>query len=253
MDLKLKEQFESAFSRYFPGGELPLAYYYSDECGDLSPLPHPSGHRCFIGDLKRVWNGHSACFGIDSMGCMGGKRYTGFTQEISPTITQFLSSGIPGKVHGERYKKSPELAKSAIDALPPFEAPGKYLIVKRWDKLTAEDKPEAVVFFATPDVLSGLFTLVNFDEDGLHGVLAPFTAGCGAIVHHPMAQSASSNPKAILGMFDVSARPFVEPGVLTLAVPMARFERMVANMDESFLITPAWANVRKRMESSEDA
>ena len=253
MDMKLKEQFESAFSRYFPGGELPLAYYYSDECGELSPLPHPSGHRCFIGDLKRVRNGRSACFGIESMGCMGGKRYTGFTQEISPTITQFLSSGIPGKVHGERYKKSPELAKTAIDALTHYDAPVHPLIVKRWDNLTAEDKPDVVAFFATPDVLSGLFTLVNFDEDGLHGVLTPFTAGCGAIVHHPMAQIGSSDPKAILGMFDVSARPFVEAGVLTLAVPMARFQRMVANMDESFLITPAWGNVSKRMAQKPDA
>jgi len=250
--MKLKEQFESAFARYFPGGELPLAYYYADECGELAPLPRPSGHRCFIGDLKRVRNGRSACFNIDSIGCMGGKRYTGFTQKISPTIEHFLSCGIPGKVHGERYKKTPELGKSAVDALPPFKAPGKYLVVKRWDKLNPEDKPLVVVFFAPPDVLSGLFTLVNFDEEGLHGVLTPFTAGCGAIVHHPMAQSASSDPKAILGMFDVSARPVVEAGNLTLAVPMARFQRMVANMEESFLITPAWERVQRRMGSRKD-
>jgi hypothetical protein len=30
-------------------------------------------------------------------------------------------------------------------------------------------------------------------------------------------------------------------------VPMKKFERMVANMDESFLITPSWEKVRARL------
>jgi hypothetical protein len=32
---------------------------------------------------------------------------------------------------------------------------------------------------------------------------------------------------------------------------MAKFARMVANMPESFLITPSWAKVRKRMARQE--
>ena len=51
-------------------------------------------------------------------------------------------------------------------------------------------------------------------------------------------------------MFDVSARPFVPAGVLTFAAPMAKFARMVDNMEESFLITDSWAQVRRRIESS---
>jgi hypothetical protein len=35
--------------------------------------------------------------------------------------------------------------------------------------------------------------------------------------------------------------------MLTLAVPMNKFERMVDNMEESFLITPAWGKVKKRI------
>jgi hypothetical protein len=45
----------------------------------------------------------------------------------------------------------------------------------------------------------------------------------------------------------VSARPFVEEDVLTFAVPIAKFERMVGNMDESFLTTESWAKVRRRI------
>jgi hypothetical protein len=52
-----------------------------------------------------------------------------------------------------------------------------------------------------------------------------------------------------LGMFDVSARPGVPDDRLTFAVPMKRFEQMVRNMDESFLITNSWKTVRDRLTS----
>jgi hypothetical protein len=55
-----------------------------------------------IGVLARVRKGSSLKFGVDSIGCAGGRRYTGFTQDISPTFEHFLSCGIPGKIEGER-------------------------------------------------------------------------------------------------------------------------------------------------------
>ena len=36
-------------------------------------------------------------------------------------------------------------------------------------------------------------------------------------------------------------------GTLTFAVPMTKFLRMVENMGESFLITPTWNVIRKRI------
>jgi hypothetical protein len=48
-------------------------------------------------------------------------------------------------------------------------------------------------------------------------------------------------------MFDVSARPFVPRDVLTFSAPMAKFNRMIANMEESFLITDSWRKVQERI------
>jgi hypothetical protein len=48
-------------------------------------------------------------------------------------------------------------------------------------------------------------------------------------------------------MFDVSARPFVPSDTLTFAAPMRKFVGMVANMEESFLITHSWEKVRQRL------
>jgi hypothetical protein len=44
----------------------------------------------------------------------------------------------------------------------------------------------------------------------------------------------------VLGMFDPSARPCVPVDVLTIAIPMKKFEKMIGSMHESFLITKTW-------------
>jgi hypothetical protein len=50
-------------------------------------------------------------------------------------------------------------------------------------------------------------------------------------------------------MFDVSARPYVSADELTFAAPLNKFEKMVGNMEESFLITESWKKVQKRISS----
>ncbi|NIM97660.1 MAG: hypothetical protein GTO24_06140 [candidate division Zixibacteria bacterium] len=247
MDVKTKDRFMKLWRKYFNGAESPITFYYTDREGCAEPAPPPSGHRCLICDLARVRKGESLYFDIDSLGCGGAKRYTGFTQEIIPNFEYFLSCGIPGKLEGERYKKSPELVREAMKRMPEFEAPAQFIVFKRWDKLEKSDEPEVVIFFAPPDVLSGLFTLASFDEVDPHGVFVPFSAGCGSIVQYPYLEKDSHRPRAVLGMFDVSARPCVPENVLTFAVPMNKFLRMINNTEESFLITASWTKVNQRI------
>jgi hypothetical protein len=64
---------------------------------------------------------------------------------------------------------------------------------------------------------------------------------------YPFVEKESTRPRAVLGMFDVSARPFVPGPTLSFATPMSKFITMVDNMDESFLITKSWKSVRKRI------
>ena len=114
--------------------------------------------------------------------------------------------------------------------------------------LEESDEPDVVVFFAHADVLSGLFTLANFDVSAPSGVFCPFAAGCGTIVQYPYFEKESDCPKAVLGMFDVSARPFVSEDVLSFSVPMNKFVAMIENIEESFLITKSWAKIHKRIK-----
>lgn len=247
MDLERKKKFMELWKKYFGDTELPICFYYTDEEGVAEKAKRATGHVCFIGALAKVRKGQSLCFDVDAIGCRGGKRYLGFSEQLVPRFEYFLSCGIPGRLEGERYKKSPELVKEMLKYMPPFKAPAKFIVFKRWDMLDAADEPAVVIFFAKPDVLSGVFTLVNYDEVEQYGVITPFGAGCSTIVMYPYLEKDAARPRAVLGMFDVSARPFVPKEDLTIAVPMNKFTRMIDNMDESFLITSSWDKVRKRI------
>ena len=208
----------------------------------------PKGHSCLICELAKVRNGNSLAYDTDAVSCGGAKRYLGYTDTIRPNFEYFLSCGIPGKMEGERYIRTPEMVvelQKHQKSIP--EAKGNYIIFKRWDKLEEPDEPAVVIFFAKPDVLSGLFTLANFDQTEPNSTFAPFGAGCGSIVHYPFLEIDSPRPRAVIGMFDPSARPCVPKDTLSFVVPMIKFEKMIGYMEESFLITDTWKTVRKRI------
>lgn len=247
MDMNLKVQFLERWEKYFPGADLPIIFYYTDQKSRGEKSPPPKGHRCFICELAKVRKGKSLLFDIHSIGCGGGKRYLGFSRDLIPDFEYFLSCGREGVVEGERYKKSPELVREWVKHQTPFEAPEKYIVFKRWDRLDENDEPLVVIFFASGDALSGLFTLANFDTSDPFAVITPFCAGCASIVAYPYRELQSDEPRAVLGMFDVSARYCIPAGNLSFAIPWPKFVRMIENMEESFLTTESWKIVRKRM------
>jgi len=253
MDIELRDKFIAGWHKHFDGAELPITFYYTNDEGHAALAKPGELNRCIIGALAEVRKGRSFTFNSESIGCPGGRRYTGYAAQLAPNFEYFLSCGIPGKVMGERYKKSPELVKEAMAFMPAFKAPARFMVWKQWDNLDAADKPAVAVFFASPDALSGLFTLANYDEAEPNGVFAPFGSGCSSMILYPYLEQNAARPRCVVGLFDVSARPFVPPGTLTFAVPLAKLERMAANMGESFLITPSWLAVRKRIAAEHSA
>jgi hypothetical protein len=253
MKKQLIDSFLTKWRTYFGDAELPIVYYYTDAIGDDESRGSTKGHRCIICNLERARERHTYIYDAKTSGCSGAKRYSGYSKKLRANFEYFLSCGIEGKLEGERYKKSPELVRELMKTQPSFEAPGRYLVFKRWDALTERDEPLAVIFFATPDVLAGLFTLANYDRADRFSVIAPMGSGCSSVIYHPLFEAASNHPQCILGMFDVSARPCVPANTLTFAIPMRRFQEMVDNMDESFLITDSWAQVQCRISKDPSA
>jgi len=247
MDLKIKNEFLEKWGKYFGESELPIVFYYMEDPGDIARANIPKGRSCIICELALVRSGTSLAWNVNSLACGGARRYFGYTRKMRPKFEYFLSTGIPDEMEGERYIRTPEMVKEIITNVRCIPAEGKYIVFKRFDQLGPEDEPIGVIFFAMPDVLSGLFTLANFDQAEGNGVIAPFGSGCSAIVHHTYFENEKENPKAVLGMFDPSARPCVPKDTLSFSIPMKKFVKLVGYMDESFLITETWEEIKKRL------
>ncbi|MCJ7631495.1 DUF169 domain-containing protein [Candidatus Bathyarchaeota archaeon] len=250
MDIKFKEDFIVLWKRFFGEAELPVTFYYTNEEGHAELVKPHTIRRCVIAALSLVSKGRAVCFDAESIDCSGGQQCLGFRETFEPEDEYFLSSGIPGKIEGERYLKTPQIAAEALKLMPSFKAPARFIVFKRWDALNELDEPDVVIFFACPDVLSGLFTLANFEEAEPNGVFTPWGSGCSSIVTYPFLEKDSIRPRAVIGMFDVSPRRFVPENTLSFAVPMCKFERMVNNMEESFLTTNSWKAVQKRIQEA---
>ena len=122
MDEKLKKEFVRLWEKYFGAAELPIAFRYCDREGSAERVKPAAGHRCLVCDLAKVRKGKSLCFDVEAIGCYGGKRYLGFSEEIMPNFEYFLSCGIPGKLEGERYKKTPGLVNETMKHWPGFRS-----------------------------------------------------------------------------------------------------------------------------------
>ncbi|MBN1188553.1 MAG: DUF169 domain-containing protein [Dehalococcoidales bacterium] len=247
MDMELKERFTALWRKYFNQAELPLTFEYTADRGRLEGINRASGKGCVMAEISGVRKGISVWFDADSTGCPGGKRYLGFSDRLAPNFEYFLSCGIPGKMEGERYKKTPELVTELLNRWPKFKAPAPCVLFRRWDTLEDQDNPQVVIFFAGADVIAGLFTLFNYDVADPNGVICPMSSGCASIVQNPLVEKDSPNPRAVLGLFDISARPFIGADELTFSLPFNKIAAMVGNMEESFLVTPSWKAIQKRI------
>jgi hypothetical protein len=250
MDISLRDRFISLWQKYFPGADLPLTFEFRDGPGTARKVPPPGGWRCIICQTGQARNGTPLAFDAGSITCRGGLMYTGYSGERPLNFRNFLSNGIPGIVEGEWYKQTPEIVDAWEKLIPSFSSQGKELAFTRWDQLTASDNPEVVIFFARPEVMSGLFTLANFDQGDPNGVICPMGAGCSSIIYYPWLEQQKDNPKAVMGMFDPSARKCVQLDIMTIAFPMKKFAKVIGYMEESFLITPTWDTVKKKIERS---
>ena len=244
MTLQVVSNFLERWAGYFPGAEPPIAFFYSDHPGYDELVRVQKGFACMIAQLASVRRGGRRAFTAGSLRCAGGRRYCGFPTEPNPDLKHFLSTGIPGRVEGLRLKASPDLVTEGDTGIP--QARKTYLVASRLDFLEHDEQPEVVAWFSPPDVLSALFNLVGYSSSDRHSVISPQGAGCGSVVGFPMAEGMREHPRGGLGMFDLSARPYVDPCELTLSVPWSLFLKMAGDMDGSFLEAKAWQGLRKR-------
>lgn len=209
--------------------------------------------------MRNVWlarKQHCAAFlSAQEYGCIGGVYYCSMMRPNLAFIENYVSTGISGTpVHGERYMPNPESVRRFLAEIDPRPAPAKYCIFKPLSLFADGELPEFVIFFARPEVLTGLFTHTVFTTGETDCVVSPFGAGCTNMLAWPSYYQRQGLEKAVLGGFDPSARKYIKPDELTFTVPLSLYEKMLAALPESmFQVDGEWKNVRKKIARSAKA
>ncbi|TFG12516.1 MAG: hypothetical protein EU535_06090 [Promethearchaeota archaeon] len=208
LSVKFKTLFKLRYS--------PIAFYYTDNPPELAYNPKRKLIKhipCIIQLLNGVKSGRTLVLGKTSKNlCPGGLAYLGFRRIING-LENFLSTGIQdpnnGKIilEGERFVKSPELAKQFLGQIPFKKSPTDFAIFTPLEKVNQKEyEPELVIFFVKIDQLAGLIQLANFDN--LNRTMLGIGSGCSTIITEPLAEKEkSSQPRAVVGMLtDILAR-----------------------------------------------
>lgn len=217
--------------------ELPIVFWYSDQ----PEAPAEKVNGCFFKSMSQVRNGKIISLNAETIGCGGGKFYTGFTD---------MPEHVPGFVSlKEKYKKTPDMVVDFIQELQVPKAEKAYLHFARIDKIGSFDKVEGILFLATPDMLAGLATWAFFDSNATDAVSAPFGSGCCSVVTQAILENRKQGKRTFLGFFDPSVRPHFEAELLSFTIPMSRFKEMYHTMRESCLFdTHAWSKLKERIQ-----
>ena len=75
MDLKFRNHFLRQWAKYFGDAELPIAFYYTEDPGNVAKAGIPKGWSCIISELALVRHGKSLSWNVNSLSCGGSRRY----------------------------------------------------------------------------------------------------------------------------------------------------------------------------------
>jgi uncharacterized protein (DUF169 family) len=251
----------------------PVAIIWSDKEIDGAMQFAEGRWGCVMTMFAQAAKGKTTIFSRRAFGCIGGGTGLGFGNQYlnwNGGVTcfyRFLSSGnkdseegceaiasaqttmrreaVDNFIYGERYIKTPELTKKRIEAMPMIDIPSEYVIFKPLKDINEKtERPEVVIFPVNPDQLSALVFLANYARETGDNVVAPFGAGCHTIGILAYEQAKAENPKAIIGLTDLSARRYTASALgheyMTFAVPYKMFEELENNVEGSFLERHAW-------------
>lgn len=257
----------------------PVALLWSDEKPKNAIEFKQGRFGCVMFLFANAARGRTAVFSRETFGCWGGGVGLGFGNRYvdfpggEECFYHFLSSGnknhpsgrMVGEqmknagmndfyddfMEGERYLKGPEQVESFVQSLPIIDIPNPYVILKPLAEVdAAKVQPETITFLADPDQLSALVVLANHGRKGVENVTIPFVAGCQSIGIMAYAQGKSPEPKAVVGLVDLSARKNVRKllgsKLLSFSMPLALFREMENNVETSFFFRNTWKALNGR-------
>jgi len=254
----------------------PVALIWSDEKPEAAMQFQENKWGCVMWLIANAAKGKSSACDIKTFGCFGAGVGLGFGNQYKnfpggeDGFCHFLSSGNASReggmvvaeqikpfmrpesydnfLHGERHIKTPKQVEKFIECLPMMEIPTKYIVFKPLQDVNISiEKPQTVIFFVNPDQLSALTILANYGREGNENVIIPYAAGCQTIGIYPYREAISDNPRAVVGLTDISARVYIRKqlgdDLMSFAVPLSLYDEMEQNIPGSFLERHSWKDL----------
>jgi uncharacterized protein (DUF169 family) len=256
----------------------PVAIIFTDDRPEDAMQFRDGKWGCVMMLFSQAARGRTAVFDRKTFGCFGGGTGLGFGNQYRSfaggldCFYRFLSTGnvsdeegqkarqetgeylrkesYDNFMYGEGYVKSPELVKKFVDKLPIIDVPSRYVMFKPLKNVDEKkEEPRVIVFTVNPDQLAALTVLANYERGSFDNVYAPFAAGCQSIGILAYNEIDKENPRAVIGLIDISARTFstrqLGKDALTFAVPIKMFHEMEGNIEGSFLEKHTWHKLVK--------
>ena len=252
----------------------PVAVVWSDDKPDGAVEFKPGRFGCVVSLFATAaTKGRPGVFSRETFGCWGGgvglgfgNRYEDFPGGVAG-FCYFLSEGNaktergraigeqmkqdPGGarlvgtyLHGERYVKDARLTRDFVAELPMMEIPTTYVVVKPLSQTDDNDDIQNISFFVDPDRLSALVILANYARKGLDNVIMTYAAGCQVMGILAYRELQRDDPRALVGMTDISARRNVRASlgrdIMSFTAPLPLYREMEAQVRGSFLEDHVW-------------
>ena len=229
---------------------------------------------CVVSLLAAVaTKGKTAAFHRESYGCWGGGVGLGFGNqyetfpggvegfcgflahgndhtETGRRIGEQLASGPGARLaddfqRGERYTQTPEGTKRFLDSMPMRDIGQTYVVAKPLHLVDPEtEEVKSVTFFVEPDALSALVILANYSRPEIENVIIPWAAGCQIMGIYGYRELDRPQPRALVGMTDISARHNVRAqfgkNIMSFTMPWPLFLEMEKNSENCFLQRETW-------------
>ena len=253
-----------------------VALIWADERPEEAMEFAPGKWGCVMFHLAAAAKGKTAAASRETFGCWGGGVGLGFGDQYrsfpggEECFCRFLSSGNAGSepgqtigqqmaasgatamaeefLQGERYLKSPQVVAKFLAGLPIIDIPSRYVVMKPLREVDfTRDNVRSITFLVNPDQLSALVVLANYEGEHNENVVIPFAAGCQAIGICTYRENEQENPRAVVGLVDLSARKNVRrqlgKDMMSFSVTAEMFQRMERNVEGSFLERETWKSL----------
>ena len=235
--------------------QSPVAILLTDTKPDKATQFKEGARGCVAALLTAAAKGRTGVFDRKTYGCPGGGTGLGFGNcYVGFPIDQLLSTG--GKAElpngqtfdmgdGERFFENPELTSRWMNDLPFREVPTEFIVCKPLDQVAEGEVVSLVMMFVNPDQLSALVTLSGFRRGAINATTSPWGAACQSIMF-AYAEAERDTPRGVIGFFDISQRGKIAKELLSFTMPVRMYQEMEASIDNSFLGTDMWQQLRDR-------